>query len=231
MPNSSDNQKPIDCLSVEAPAQYDDPLIRAAKPTTLADLQTEGVALFTPALIVKFGLFDRDPVVEFCRTHQTNAADERIFSVDSVKPFFQDIGTSELNGKTIDWDRRLYGVLGDYWNEVRDFMCALAIMDTRTGHYARVGYHVLTIVDPTALGTTRATHSLPMLNIYVFCVASNSQFVWLSPAKDPPRTQAYPRIDPPRLELISKSLDAVNRSLCVQNPINPDEESRNEDND
>jgi hypothetical protein len=184
----------------DAPGQAGDQPVREEDLSTLGDLQRDGFVLFTPALIVTHGLFDRDPIIEFNRTHETTAASERPFQVDCDHPLFQHLGKSLVQGALIDWDRRIYGVHESIWEQLRDFVGAIALFDSKRYHYAKVGYHQLKIVDVTALHGG-VIQELPTVDIWVFFVSTYRYFAWMAPAKDPPRTLPFVQVDPPKPEI------------------------------
>lgn len=194
-------RKPLHVAPHAAPAQQDDQPVRVAKVSTLGDMRADGYVFFTPALIITHGLFDRDPVIEFNRTHQTNDESDRPFHVDSEYPFFQALGKSLVQGDLVDWDHRLYGVHETHWAQLRDFIAAIAIYDPKRYHYAKIGFHNLKIVDPTALHANRVSAELPTIDIWVFFVSAYRYFAWMAPAKDPPRTFPFAQVDPPKPEI------------------------------
>jgi hypothetical protein len=194
---------PLKVQPHEAPPQQGDapPEAKPENAITLGQLVAEGFTLFTPALVVTHGLLDRDPVLEFNRTHQTEDPAERPFQIDCDYPLFQDLGASLLNGSLIQWDRRLYGIVDENWPQIRDFIAAMGCYDIPRQHYAKVGFHELRIVDPTALHSGRIYDELPTVDITVFCVSTNRNFVWMQWAADPPRSRAFARVDPPRADI------------------------------
>lgn len=194
----------IDVEQKEAPPQTDDPAIREEPEPqhTISDMVRDGFVFFTPALITTHGLFDRDPVVEFNRTHSTEDEAERPFFIDCQFPFFDGLGFGFAAGQFVNWDHRLYGICKANWGALCGFIKALAWYDPKRYNYARVGSHKLRIVDPTALhGSGIVLDALPTIEITVFCVSTYRGFVWISPALDPPRTHPFPRVDQPSKEL------------------------------
>jgi hypothetical protein len=193
----------IDVEHREAPAQHNDSPVREDEAAhTLTDMVRDGFVFFTPALLLTHGLFDRDPIVEFNRTHETEDEAERPFFVDCQFPFFQNLGFGMVGGQLVNWDHRLYGICGRNWEELRSFLGALAWYDPHRYNYARVGSHALQIIDPTLLHDHgNALTELPFIEITVFCVSTYRGFVWMSPATDPPRTRPFPRVEPPRKRL------------------------------
>jgi len=176
----------------------DDAPVREEREVTVSDLAQDGFRFFTTALIITHGLFDRDPLVEFSRQAAPDAAeDEFPFAVDCQFPFFQNIGQSVVNDQLINWDHRLYGIPEHNWAACENFIKAIAMFDAERYHYAKIGSHLLTIVDPTMLHSGKVITELPTVDITVFCVSGYRNFVWMAPATDPPRTQPFPKVDPP----------------------------------
>ena len=194
-------RQPLSVEPHEASTQEADRPVREGKLSTLGDMQEDGYVFFTPALIITHGLFDRDPIIEFSRTHQTSDEADRPFYLDCDYPLFQNLGKSLVQGTLIDWDRRIYGITKSNWEQLRDFVGAIACYDPRRYHYAKVGFHNLKIVDSTALHGGWALAELPTIDIFVFFVSAYRYFVWMAPAKDPPRTLPFAQVDPPKPEI------------------------------
>lgn len=190
----------------EAPPQAGDaPVQEEPKLSTIGDMIKDGFVFFTPALLLTHAHFDRDPLVEFNRTHTTNDPQEQPFFVDCERPFFQGLGRSLLGDKLVNWNHRLYGVHKDVWPQCRDFIAAIAVYDVKRYHYAKMGSHDLRIIDPTALRGHGGVAELPVIDITVFCVSAYRYFVWIAPAVDPPRTLPYVKLDPPQPEIIPEA--------------------------
>lgn len=178
----------------------------AAAPThTLADVAKE-CALFTPALIVTHGHFDRDPVAEYNAHHPTDDPDVAPFILDATDfQFFQGLGKTMLGGQLVDWDRRLYGIRKDMWDQCRGFIGAISMYEPRRYHYARVMYHDLIIVDPVKLRSGKVLEDLPTVMITVFGVSGNRECVFLQPALDPPRTYPNPKLVAPDANVVREA--------------------------
>lgn len=202
------DEQPFDVKTGEAPPQAGEP-VREEEASTLSDMVADGFQFFTPALLVTHGLFDRDPVVEFNRTMDTTDDSERPFAVDCEHPFFSGLGKGLLNGQFVDWDHRLYGIVGEHWEQLLGFLNSLAWHDPKRYNYAKVGSHDLTIVDPTKFyGHGGVLTEIPVLPITVFCVSGYRNFFWIRPAKDPPRDLATVQVDPP-MEDIAEEAEAI----------------------
>jgi len=184
---------------------------------TLGDMVRDGFVFFTPALITTHGLFDRDPIVEFRRNHPEVTDDQAPFAVDCDFPFFQGLGHGLLTGQFINWNNRLYGIHGDYWEKLHRFISALAMFDAKRYHYAKVGWHPLQLVDPTALHSGSILAEIPAIPITVFCVSGYRGFAYIEPASDPPRTLPFLKLKPPEKELQEEA------EVLLGPPARPDE--------
>lgn len=184
---------------------------------TLGDMAKDGFVFFTPALITTHGLFDRDPLVEFRRHHPHIKDDLAPFAIDCERPFFQGIGHGIVNGQFIDWNHRLYGMHSQHWEELHRFLSALAMYDAKRYHYAKIGWHHLVIVDPTAMASDKVLTEIPRIRITVFCVSGYRGFAYIEPAKDPPRTLPYLKLKPPERELQEEA------EALLGPPANPEE--------
>lgn len=178
--------------------------------TTLLELFHQGWRLFTPSLICTHGRFDRDPIMEFRAAHPDIMDAEAPFTVDCERPFFSGIGLGVLGprGQVVDWDRRLYGAHDSIWQRLYDFLIGLTIYERKSYHYARVGSHLLNIIDQTSMGVGLPRESLPQLSVTVFCVSGYRSFAYIAPAKDPPRTLPYLQVEAPRQD-IKREAEAV----------------------
>jgi|LakMenEpi03Aug12_release.lakeMendotaPanAssembly.Ray.scaffolds.fasta_scaffold183724_1 hypothetical protein len=114
------------------------------------------VALFTPALLLTHGGFDRDPVTEFDARFPVEDADSRPFCID-LKPdtnefFFSGLGVRRLPGYPlpVNWDKRVYGVDKEREEECFAFLSGIAFSDPKTGFFASVFAYDITIPDPTS---------------------------------------------------------------------------------
>ena len=168
---------------------------------TLQDLASECV-LFTPALLVTHGYFDRDPVIEFLRMHKPT---HHPFKMHFDQAFFSGLGKTQLLGDVVDWDYRLYGIAKEGWEICRDFIGSIALYDPHRYHFARLLYHELEVVDPIAMRARGALAELPTVTIHSFAVSSNRNFVYLAPATDPPRTLPYPTVEPAKPSVVTEA--------------------------
>lgn len=151
------------------------------------------VLLFTPALLVTHGGFDRDPVMEFAARFPAETQDEAPFCIDlkasTHELFFQKLGSGKLPGtnETVNWDKRLYGITAARAEECFSFLNGIAFSDLSRGFFASSFSYELSIADPTcALGANR-------LDVKIFAVVSN-MFVSIldATAGDPPTARTVP---------------------------------------
>lgn len=193
--------KPGEVLAADAGETTDRPVDMQPVTHTLGDMVADGFMFFTTALIQTHGLFDRDPLVEFRRSHPQLTDEQAPFAVDCEYAFFSGLGYGLLNEQFVNWDHRLYGVHQSSWQQLHQFLSALTMFHRPTYHYAKVGWHMLEIVDPTALRSGRILTEIPTIQITVFCVSSYRCFAYIAPAVDPPRTLPFLKLDPPHRDL------------------------------
>jgi hypothetical protein len=114
------------------------------------------ISLFTPALLLTHGGFDRDPVTEFDARFPAESEDSRPFCVDlkldTNEFFFAGLGIHTLPGYPIpvNWDKRLYGIDKAREEECFAFLSGIAFSDPKTGFFASVFSYDMAIPDPTS---------------------------------------------------------------------------------
>lgn len=114
------------------------------------------MSLFTPALLLTHGGFDRDPVTEFDARFPAESDDSRPFCIDlkadTGEFFFSGLGVHTLPGYPIpvNWDKRIYGIDKEREEECFAFLSGIAFSDPKTGFFASVFAYDLTIPDPTS---------------------------------------------------------------------------------
>lgn len=131
--------------------------------------------LFTPALLVTHGGFDRDPVQEF---------DARYGLPDQYRPvaiqlkkederFFDGLGVVPLPGLgPVNWDQRLYAIDEEHHADCFDFIGGIAFSDRRRNVFASVLSYDLVIPDPTS-------RRQEYLTVRVFGVLANTFVAYL----------------------------------------------------
>lgn len=149
------------------------------------------ISLFTPALMVTHGYFDRDPVMEFDARFPAESADLRPFCIDLTRDnefFFTGLGATVLPGRKTptNWDKRLYGIAQDREEECFAFLSGIAFSNVKTGFFASTFAYDLTIPDPTSKFNE-------VLKVKVFAVVSN-QFISMLSAQlnGPPVVKKIP---------------------------------------
>lgn len=151
------------------------------------------VSLFTPALLMTHGGFDRDPVLEFASRFPADMADAVPFSIDlradTDEFFFKKLGRLALpeTKQIVNWDKRLYGIVASRAEDCFSFLNGIAFSDLSRGFFASSFSYDISIADPTsATGTGR-------LDVKIFAVVSN-MFVSIldNTAGDPPVARTVP---------------------------------------
>lgn len=149
------------------------------------------ISLFTPALLVTHGHFDRDPVMEFDARFPAESADLRPFCIDLKRDnefFFHGLGLSLLPGRKTptNWDKRLYGIAQQREEECFAFLGGIAFSDMKNGFFASTFAYDLSIPDPTSRFNE-------ILKVKVFGIISN-QFISMLEARmaGPPTVRQIP---------------------------------------
>jgi hypothetical protein len=131
--------------------------------------------LFTPALLVTHGGFDRDPVVEFDARYGL-PADYRPFCIQLKREherFFAGLGVKAVPGhKPVDWERRLYAIDEEYAGDCFAFLGGIAWSDPKYNYFASVMSYDMLIPDPTS-----KRHE--MLTVKVFGVMGQNFLAYL----------------------------------------------------
>lgn len=146
-----------------------DPTPRLSCADVLRNRQPE-VALFTPALLVTHGNFDRDPVVEFAARFPASKQLQP-FCIELTQPeefFFEGLGVKAVGQKTtpVHWDRRLYAIDIARKDECFAFLNGIAFSDPKNGFFASTFSYDIMIPDPTS-------KRQEMLPVAVFGVLAN----------------------------------------------------------
>jgi hypothetical protein len=137
------------------------------------------LVLFTPALMITHGRFDRDPVIEYDCRFPVDNADLRPFVVDLQKDserFFEGLGVSVPPGKKkpVNWDKRIYALDASRADECFGFIGGIAFSDPKRGYFGTVLSYDLDIPDPTSRIHER-------LEVKVFGVLANNVMAFLAP--------------------------------------------------
>jgi hypothetical protein len=192
-------QRPIDVKETRQPFDHETAQQKPAE-RTLLDWSRE-LEFFTPALLVQFGKFDRDPVIEVIK-HTGIAAS----AVNCESPLFSGLGKGMLLGQEVNWDHRLYCVPTEHWTPFRDTLNGIAWRDVERGTYNRAMFHELDVFDPTTFAKRGGLLAeLPFLTITVFGVSNNKGQVYLEPASSPPQNRPSPKTIGPRPEMVQEA--------------------------
>jgi hypothetical protein len=107
------------------------------------------VVCFTPAILVTHGRMPHDPAQEFAA--RFGGPDDKLpFCIDlprDHRPFFSGLGISIIDGRQIDWDRRLYAIPADQAVLCFDFLGGIGVHGA--DFYASAVTYQLSIPDPT----------------------------------------------------------------------------------
>jgi hypothetical protein len=147
------------------------------------------VVCFTPALLVTAGRMPFDPAQEFIARFNVGA-DSQPFCVElspAHHPFFSGLGVSVLDGKQIDWDRRLYAAPIAIAESCFNFIGGIGIHGD--DFYASAVTYELTMPDPTA----SLIGSGAQIPLHVFGVLIRERITYLAPAgHNPPYVTTVP---------------------------------------
>lgn len=127
-------------------------------PVSCADVlgrRDRPVSLFTTALMLTHGGFDRDPVVEFNALFPAERPDFKPFVVDLKKDherFFEGLGSVVLPGRRMptDFDRRLYAIDSERAAECFEFLGGIAFSNPKTNFFAQTCTYDIKVPDPTS---------------------------------------------------------------------------------
>ena len=141
--------------------------------------------LFTPALLITHGGFDRDPVQEFDARYNL-PPDYRPFCIQLKKDserFFDGLGVVQIPGHPkVNWDQRLYAIDEEYAGDCFEFIGGIAFSDQSRGVFANTMSYDLLIPDPTS-------RKHEVLSVKIFGVLANT-FVAYMQDRSPFRPRA-----------------------------------------
>jgi len=170
--------KPITSETHDAGSPDDLPQPEKKQTSTLTDMLDDYV-FFTPAVISATTPFDRDPVVEFQRQHPTDEQELWPVVIDSQEPFFRGLGTGLVGQDVINYDCRLYAIVKDRWELLRDTIAGIGIVSQELSYYARILYYETTIPDIFALKKATVITKDMKVPVTVFGVSSNRETAYL----------------------------------------------------
>lgn len=151
---------------------------------TLLDMSKD-YEFFTTGVIHAVTAFDRDPVSEFNRQHPPSTNDDLPVMIDYVQPFFEGLNVCVVAGLPVDCNRRIYAILRDRFDVLRNTIAGIAMIDRRSGFYAKLNFYEMEIVDPFALKRMAVVTKLPTVPITVFGVSSNKGLSYLQSRQYP----------------------------------------------
>lgn len=182
------------------------------------------VVLFTPALLITHGGFDRDPVTEFAWRCPVDDSYLWPFCIDlkatNDSVFFSGLGVTPLPGSSarVNWDKRLYGIAKEREEECFSFLKGIGFSNPKTGFLAGTFAYDVAVTDPTR-------SVLQPLPVKVFGVVSNNAVAWLEsrPNKPPAaKVLAMPSADNARGFLQQRGLTTDFTGI---NPVTSERES------
>lgn len=145
---------------------------------TLLDMSKD-YEFFTTGVIHAVTSFDRDPVSEFNRQYPPSTNDDLPVMIDYSQPFFEGLNVCVVAGLPVDCNRRIYAIMRDRFDVLRNTIAGIAMIDRRTGFYAKLNFYEMEIVDPFALKRMSVVTKLPTVPITVFGVSSNKGLSYL----------------------------------------------------
>jgi hypothetical protein len=179
------------------------------------------VSLFTPAVLLTHGHFDRDPVIEFDARFPAASRDLRPFCIDLTGDrefFFQGLGLCPAPGTVtpVNWDKRLYVIDHSRAEECFAFLSGISYSSPKHGIYGATFAYGLDIDDPTSKKGERLL--LTALGV-ILDQAGKQSIIFLAPnANGCPVLKQYPLHDG-RLPPVLRG-QALFTSFDGEDPIN-----------
>lgn len=172
-----------------APVAADFEVPRLCVSDALRGMKNE-VRLFTPALLITHGGFDRDPVREFDARFPADTADLRPFVIDLQREhefFFRGLGVVRLDchKKPINWDKRIYAIAASRAEECFEFLGGIAFSAPDRGYYANALSYDLKIKDPTS-------QIVSSLDVKIFGVLASNFVAYIRNDFVAPRAVKFP---------------------------------------
>lgn len=151
--------------------------------------QRGDVRCFTPALLMAFAYLPVDPAQDFARRFPA-AAKLQPFCVElpaNAPPFFSGIPPTMLDGRLIDWNRRLYAIAAERATDCFDFMAGIGVSG-RNNFFASSVMYAATIPDPLSFSAVKTT-----LDVTIFGVFCADKITYLAPTFNlPPNVRTVP---------------------------------------
>lgn len=156
------------------------------------------VRCFTPALLITHAYLPVDPAQDFIDRFPA-AANLQPFCVElpeNAPPFFSGIRPTVLNGRLVDWNRRIYAIAAERAKLCFDFLAGIGVSGGDSFFASSVMYE-MKLPDPLSRSTIRDT-----IDLTAFGVFSNNQITYLSPQFNaPPRVRTIDAEDRFKVEL------------------------------
>lgn len=184
----------------------------------------KSISLFTPALMITHGGFDRDPVTEFDCRFPAETADSRPFCIDlkadTNECFFSGLGVHPLWGspRPVNWDKRLYGIDKSREEECFAFLSGIAFSNPKTGFFASVFAYDIIVPDPTSWFND-------MFSVKVFGVISNKFISMLEQRTNKPAAVKQIPVSSPAAALGFLQQNMILSSFTETDPL--DERDKN----
>ncbi len=201
--------KPIDVEQHDAGRAEVGDATHAKESHTLSDMAAD-YEFFCTGVIHATTPFDRDPVAEFNRAYPTTVRAELPVAIDYSEPFFQGLGVCLVAGHPVNLDHRIYAIIRERWEQLRDMIAGMAIMGRKHNFYGRLNFYEMRLVDPFALKKMVVVDHVPTVPLTVFGVSSNKSFSYLElndypkrpflkqePPKDDVKTEGDAVLGPP----------------------------------
>lgn len=151
---------------------------------TLVDMSKD-YEFFTTGVIHAVTAFDRDPVSEFNRQYPADTNDDLPMMIDYAQPFFTGLGVCVVAGFPVDCNRRIYAIRRDRFDTLRNTISGIAMIDRKSGFYAKLNFYEMEMVDPFALKRMTIVNKLPTVTVTVFGVSANKGLSYLQARRYP----------------------------------------------
>lgn len=194
--------KPIDVIKQSIGEAAPLPAAAQKKTHTLTDMSQDYV-FFTPAVLNTASPLRRDVVYDCGVALGITAS---LVIVDYAFPFFKGLGAYKQNGQLVRLNNRLYGVPHEHWEQLKNCIAGISMVDWDTKFYGKVNYNYVTIIDHFALKKMAVVNSLPVLDVAAFCLATNTMTAYME------ETAASPNVPmmvtgPPQQSIINEAND------------------------
>lgn len=135
------------------------------------------VRCFTPALLITHAYLPVDPAQDFIARFPASATLQP-FCVElppNAPPFFSGLPDTVLNGRLVNWNRRLYAIPAERSKECFDFLSGIGAYSS-SGFFASSVMYDIAIPDPLSLAAVKTT-----IDVTVFGVFLDNKITYLAP--------------------------------------------------